>query len=124
MHRRISPLLLFGIASAFAGCSPAAPTDRPRTKPTPLVDVDGFAAQHRDAARAVAASLAADGDRPDEFYADVEPEQEGQSLVFHLWHESAVELGNRDVVGNPGGKCRAVRYDVRQRRVVQTLFWQ
>jgi hypothetical protein len=124
MRKRILPLLLFALASALAGCVPTAPIDRPRPKPTPLTDVDAFAAEHRDAVQAVAASLADGGDRPAEFYADLEPEQGGQALVFHLWHESAFEPRNRDTVGNPGGKCRDVRYDLRQRKVTQTVFWQ
>lgn len=124
MHKRIQPLLLLVLAIATGGCSATAPTDRPRSKPTPLVNVDAFAAEYREAARSVAASLAEKGEKADEFYADVEPKEDGQILIFHLWHESVFEPQNGNVVGNPGGKCRDVRYDVRQGKVTQTSFWQ
>jgi hypothetical protein len=100
------------------------PNDQPRPKPIPLVKVDAFAAEHREAVRTVAASLAENGEKAEEFYADVEPKAGGRILLFHLWHESAFEPQNRDAPGNPGGKCRDVEYDVRQRRVSQSLFWQ
>jgi hypothetical protein len=88
------------------------------------VNVDAFPAEYREAVRTVAAALAEYGERAEEFQADVEPKEDGQILLFHLWHESAFEPRNRNVVGNPGGKCRDVRYDVKQRKVTQTLFWQ
>jgi hypothetical protein len=88
------------------------------------VNVDAFAADCREAVRSVAASLTENGERPEEFHADVERKEDGQILIFHLWHESAFEPQNSNVVGNPGGKCRDVQYDVRQRKVTQTLFWQ
>ena len=88
------------------------------------MNVDAFAAEYREGARSVAESLEVTGEKAAEFYAEVEPNENGQIVIFHLWHESAFEPRNRGVVGNPGGKCRDVRYDVGQRKVVQTLFWQ
>lgn len=124
MHKCIHPLLLLALATAICGCSATAPTDRPRTKPTPLVSVDAFAAEYREAVRTVTASLGENGEKAEEFYAEVETKEDGQIIVFHLWHESAFEPQFRNVVGNPGGKCRDMRYDVGQRKVTQTLFWQ
>jgi hypothetical protein len=124
VHKRIHSLLLLLLAAETSGCTATAPTDPPRTKPTPLVNVDAFAEEYRGPVRTVAESLVENGERAEEFYADVEPKEEGQILLFHLWHESAFESRNRNVPGNPGGKCRDVRYDVRQRKVMQTQFWQ
>jgi hypothetical protein len=123
MNKRVLIILVLAV-----GCrseeAPTAPTDGPRTMPTQLTNIDAFAVEHRDGVRAVAASLGAGGDRAEEFFAEVEPEAGGQVLVFHVWHESAFEPRNRGAVGNPGGKCRDMKYDVRERRVTQTLFWQ
>jgi hypothetical protein len=44
--------------------------------------------------------------------------------MFHLWHESAFLPENRNVVGNPGGKCRDVWYDPEKRTVVKVFWWQ
>jgi len=106
------------------GCSATAPTNPARPKPPPLANVDAFPEGYREAARTVAGALAQTGERAEEFYAEVEPQEGGQRLIFHLWHESAFEAENRNVVGNPGGKCRDVYYDARQHKVTQTLFWQ
>jgi hypothetical protein len=124
MHKPGQPLLIFLLTAVIGGCSGAARGDPTRTKPTPIVSIDAFPAEYQEAAQAVAKSLVENDESVEEFYADVEPKEDGRILLFHLWHESAFEPRNRNVVGNPGGKCRDVRYDVRQRRVTQTLFWQ
>ncbi len=124
MHKYILPLLLFLLVSAICGCSVTAPSSQPRAKATPLANIDAFAPEYREAARTVTATLEENGEKAEEFYADVETGEDGQVMVFHLWHESAFEPENRNVSGNPGGKCRDMRYDVGQRKVMQTLFWQ
>ncbi len=93
-------------------------------KPSPLLDVEALPAAYREGARAVAASLTGEGEKPEEFYCEVEDKEEGRIQVFHLWHESAFLPENRGMAGNPGGKCRDVWYDTRQRKVVETLGWQ
>ena len=89
---------------------------------TPLVQVSAFQPAYQDAARAVAQSLKQSGEKPTGFYAEVSSED--KALVFHLWHASAFEPANQNVVGNPGGKCRDVWYDLATGKVTQTLFWQ
>jgi hypothetical protein len=90
----------------------------------PLVgEGENIAKEHREAAKAVAASLRDAGDDPKEFSCQIEASAEGQ-LIFHLWHESAFLPENRDVRGNPGGRCRDVYYDPAQKKVVKTLWWQ
>ncbi|HBO97159.1 MAG TPA: hypothetical protein DE315_06275 [Candidatus Omnitrophica bacterium] len=89
-----------------------------------LLDMEAFPEQYRDAARAVAASVAGAGEDPKEFYAQVEPKDSSRLLVFHLWHRSAFEPQNIGMLGNPGGKCRDVWYDMDSRKATKTLFWQ
>jgi hypothetical protein len=97
--------------------------------PSPA-DAEAFPADQREAARAVAAALKAEGEQPSAFHAEVAPEEEGKLLVFHLWHESAFEAKEKAaakggfIAGNPGGKCRDVYYDTEKKRVTQTLGWQ
>lgn len=117
-------LLVSALAAPVGGCIRTAPGDPAPPKPAPLTDVDAFAEAHRQAARSVAASLTAHGERPQEFYAEIEAGAGGRVLIFHLWHQSAFEPDNRHVAGNPGGKCRDVHYDVARREVTATLFWQ
>ena len=124
MHKSLQALLLLTLAAALAGCSTNAPDDQPRQKPTALVNVDAFAAEYRSAVQSVAALLARNGEPAEDFYAEVEPTQNGQIIILHLWHESAFEPQNSGVAGNPGGKCRDVHYDVRLRKAIQTVFWQ
>jgi hypothetical protein len=104
--------------------SKTVPSDAARTKLTPLLAVEAFPEPQRDAARAVAVSITAQREKPSEFYAEVEPREGGQVLVFHLWHKSAFEQQNRHVLGNPGGQCRDVYYDPARQEVTKTLFWQ
>ncbi len=119
---RLTLIILLGALAV--GCSAKSPSNDPQTKRTPLVNVGDFPAEYQEAARSVAASLLEHGEIPKEFSADVESKDEGKILVFHLWHESAFEPQNRHAVGNPGGKCRDVKYDVTRCKVTKTLFWQ
>jgi hypothetical protein len=124
VHKCVRTLLLCVLATAAGACSATSSTDPRPFKPVALANIDAFPAEYREAVQTVAGSLAENGERPEQFYADVQPEEDGQILIFHLWHESAFEPQNRGVAGNPGGKCRDVQYDGRQRRVTQSLFWQ
>lgn len=114
---------VFTTCALIGGCSKPSPaTERP--VPPRIVDGEKFPAEYRQAAQDVAASLTQGGDDPAAFHAEVEKTEEGQVLVFHLWHESAFLPENRNVAGNPGGKCRNVWYDVKQNKVIEALFWQ
>ena len=90
----------------------------------PLADAGAFPPQYRSAARAVADAIALGGERSEDFFAEVEVRRSDGMIVFHLWHRSAFEPGNRGVFGNPGGKCRDVRFDSRRGQVVKIRFWQ
>jgi hypothetical protein len=89
-----------------------------------LVKVEDFPTQHREAAKAVATALKDRKEDPREFYAGVEAKNNGDLLVFHLWHQSAFHPKNRDVPGNPGGKCRDAFFDTKKGKVADVLFWQ
>lgn len=90
----------------------------------PLADPGAFPAKYRSAARIVADVVAGAGERPSEFLAEIEAGRPDGVIVFHLWHQSAWKPRNRGVVGNPGGRCRDVRFDPNRGQVVETLFWQ
>jgi hypothetical protein len=90
----------------------------------PLVgDGENIAKEHREAAKAVIVSLRDAGEEPSEFSCQIEASPKGE-LIFHLWHESAFRPENRDMRGNPGGRCRDVHYDPAQKKVTKTLWWQ
>jgi hypothetical protein len=89
-----------------------------------LAEPDAFPAEYRSAARAVADSVTNMDEAPGEFFAEVEPRRADEVVIFHLWHRSAWQPENRGVLGNPCGKCRDVRFDLRRGQVLETLFWQ
>ena len=140
---RLAGLVLLGVVGAGCPASKPQPEERSPTppastgkgqddeparpnngRPPGLLDVQALPPQHRQGARAVAAALAAGGEDPQEFSCEAEEENGGRVLVFHLWHASAFLPENRGVLGNPGGKCRDVWYDVRRGRITETLYWQ
>jgi hypothetical protein len=67
-------------------------------------------------------ALAAENEDPREFQAEVE-EKEGM-VVFHLRHSSAFAAENIGAMGNPGGRCRDIVYDVKNRKSSRSIFWQ
>ena len=93
-------------------------------RPPALVDSAALAPEYRAAAAAVAQFLTQKGENPKEFFANVEHAPGDKDLVFHLWHQTAFEPQNRNVVGNPGGKNRDVYFDVGSGTVTRMLFWQ
>ena len=109
---------LFGV-----GCSTHRTTPS-ENRPPALVAVMAFPEQYREPARAVAKDLSQQGEEPKDFFTEIEPGEGGQTVVFHLWHKSAFEPQNAHMLGNPGGKCRDVWYDLESGKVTQTLFWQ
>ena len=122
--RRGCFLLTVFLCSFLLGCSSRPENPKSRIRPPPLVKTSAFPLQYQEAARAVAASLTQAGEDPREFFAEVTPENGRHVLVFHLWHESAFESQSVAAVGNPGGKCRDVTYDIESRQVTQTLLWK
>ena len=87
-----------------------------------LSSTESFPPEQRAAATAVALEIREGGEDPLEFFATVS--ETSEALVFHLWHKSAFAPENAGAVGNPGGKCRDVRYDRAAQAVTETLLWQ
>jgi hypothetical protein len=80
-------------------------------------------AKYQKAAERVAAVLISEKEDPSQFKAEVE-ENGKETFVFHLWHISAFKAENAGAVGNPGGKCRDIVYDVKSGRASASMFWQ
>jgi hypothetical protein len=85
-----------------------------------LSETSLFPEKYRTAVEKVAKSVG----RPEEFFASIEGKKGTGELVFHLWHQDAFKPENRNVVGNPGGQCRDVYFDVEKGEVTKTLWWQ
>jgi hypothetical protein len=85
-----------------------------------LTETGLFPEQYRKAAEKVAKAV----DKPEEFYSSVEEKKSTGELVFHLWHQDAFKSENKNVVGNPGGKCRDVHFDPEKGEVSKALWWQ
>jgi len=62
--------------------------------------------------------------RPGDYWAQIEPDRKTGELIFHLWQRDAFRPENRDLMGNPGGKCRDVYVRRKDLKVTHTLFWQ
>jgi len=77
----------------------------------------------REIVKKVVEELKVDGEKPEEFFVDFEDKNTSLTIV-HLWHESAFEEHNLNVVGNPSGKCRDFYYDFNKRQIVRKAFWQ
>ena len=110
-------LAILFTAILFIDCS-----STPESSPS-LANVNDFQVEDRQAVKAVVASLLIEGENPAEFRAEIEGPQNG-TLTFHLWHQSAFRPENRNVVGNPGGRCRDVKIDLKSNRVISTVLRQ
>lgn len=95
------------------------------TKEKPLPPrLSELPARYQYAAKAVASILVGEQEEPKEFRAEIEEKEEGEVLVFHLWHDSAYSPENDRVIGNPGGKCRDIIYDVKTSEASRSMLWQ
>ncbi len=117
MRSRIACLVI--VVTALTGCS-----STPEKAPT-LAQVAAFPKEFQSGAKAVASSIQQHGENPSEFHAVAEGPING-TLIFHLWHQSAFTPENRNpaLVGNPGGKCRDVTFDIATNKVLSTALWQ
>ena len=85
--------------------------------------------KYQDAAKAVAAILVGEKEDPKELRATVE-EGDGKLWIFQLWHVSAFEemrnakAKGYSVIGNPGGKCRNIAYDLKSGKASRSMLWQ
>lgn len=118
----LAEILLLLLAFFVGGSDgPRAPSSGEESQLPRLGEVP---AKYQVAAQAVAAVLADEGEEPKEFRAKVVEKDGGGTLVFHLWHDSAFTPEHAREIGNPGGRCRDVVYDVRSRKASQSVFWQ
>lgn len=71
----------------------------------------------------VQSDLTREGEDPAEFRVEVERVRDGEACILHLWHESAFLPESRNMVGNPGGRCRdIIYYGPTQTRY--SIFWE
>lgn len=89
----------------------------------PMNRVEAFEPDLREAVQAATAELLRKGDEVEEFYAEVRKAPEGQ-IVLQVWHTAAFQPQNRDMHGNPGGKCRTMFFDPGAHKITQELRWQ
>jgi|688.fasta_scaffold354062_2 hypothetical protein len=90
-----------------------------------LTNVAAFAPENQKALPVISEYLSGNGEQPDEFYVEVGYTLPKSGLVgYHLWHISAFSKKYKNVMGNPGGKCRDVYLDPAQTKVVSISWWQ
>jgi hypothetical protein len=85
-----------------------------------LVELDD---RYQEAAKAVAAKLVAEQEDPKEFRATV-VEEDDRFWSFGLWHVSAFKPEYKNSFGNPGGRCRTIIYDRKNREASSSRLWQ
>jgi hypothetical protein len=90
-------------------------------RPLPLMNLSR---EYATAVAAVADRLRLEGEDPDVFHADLDVVEDGKVIIFHLWHITAFAPENEHARGNPGGKCRDIRYDRLTGETSDSLFWQ
>ena len=120
---------LWGCALLVPSCQhPVSPARHERRVLTPeavgalpIASVDAFPSEQRDLIRAASAELLRTGQQPAEFYGTVARAKDGAEVA--LWHQTAFLPKNRDMDGNPGGRCFTMYFD-RAGRVAKKLKWQ
>lgn len=105
------------LAISIVGCS-----STPERAPV-LSESMAFPSEFRNAVKAVEESILRGGEQPSEFHVVIEGPKDGV-LTFHLWHKSAFASPNRGVNGNPGGKCRDVKFDLTTHQISSAVLWQ
>ena len=86
---------------------------------------DGFPESMQDARSAVATAITRQGMDPREYYADIEPSSREKTLIFYLWHETALkQREDFSIKGDPSGKCRTVIYDPEKKSVIKIYGWR
>lgn len=101
------------------GCSMERATIPSYLQGKRLTQASAFPAKHQEAIAAASRAV----EKPNEFFVEIEDSKESETIL-HLWHESAFYPENLGMTGNPGGKCRDIRFDTRTRRIISTLLWQ
>ncbi len=117
IKQTISLVLLFLLAAALA--------DATGQRAVCKLNVTEAPALYKDAVDAVILELSNSGEKPGDFYVQFpEKPPAGTIVVLNLWHVSAFRKKQRGIPGNPGGRCRDIHYDTRQKKIVKVLFWQ
>ncbi len=90
----------------------------------PIVELERFPAEHREAIRAADRELRSQKEDPRDFFARIGESDDGFLTVVHLLHADAFLPEYAGVAGNPGGKCRDMYYDRRTGSIARTYVWQ
>src|SRR6185295_814291 len=81
--------------------------------------------EKEDAIAQIIQRLEQEKENPKHFFVSIDPARDKAGVwTFHLWHRSAFLTANWRMMGNPGGKCRDILYDVKAKRIDKVLFWQ
>jgi hypothetical protein len=122
--KMLKPVFLVAIAVQCALCSlPSHPAGGQRA--LCRLNVESAPPLYGEAVSATIDELRRTGESPEEFFVQFPEKPSGDPVVvLNLWHKSAFEERNYGHAGNPGGKCRDVHYDTRQRKIIKVLFWQ
>jgi hypothetical protein len=88
----------------------------------PLLPIQNHRSDLHEALNAVAQELKRTDEEPSEFF--IKTEYTPTTIIFHLWHRTALTDENFNQAGNPGGKCRDMVVDRKEGQVIETQFWQ
>jgi hypothetical protein len=64
------------------------------------------------------------GEKPTDFYVGAKVESQDEHLVFALWQRDAFLPENKNLTGNPGGKCKNALCLKKTSSFERFLFWQ
>ena len=84
--------------------------------------------KYLEATQAVTVVLVGEGEDPKEFRTEVR--EDGKLWIFQLWHIGALvemrkaKAKDSAALGNPGGKCRTIVYDLKNGTASKSCFWQ
>jgi len=118
--KRVIPADLTGITF------PEITTKDLRNPTLPRLDTtDKFPAIYREAATSIGSAIQNEGLNPAEYFAELRIEEANHVLRFDLWHQSVVgENYDPGWKGDRSGKCRTVRYDPLQGKVLEIHGWR
>ena len=88
---------------------------------THLKSANSFPIEHRDVVEKLIQFLK---DEHHHYYVIIDEKHDTKEIIFHLYHETSFDNGNWGVVGNPGGKCLDLYYDINTGEFTKTVPWQ
>jgi len=89
-----------------------------------LTKLELFPNEHKDVVADVIEKLKKDNEEPSEFYISIYPSQESFQLKIDVWHYDSFLDIYKNTLGNPGGKNHTIYYDLKQKKIRKSLFWQ